>query len=107
MARLFKQARKDLLPISTIAKDYRKSAKWMNKWLRDQGVQFRQGKIWLLYQKYAQRGYTQTKTHVHPGADGAPHADVNTYWTQAGRLFIYGLMKSNGYLPVIEQGTEN
>ena len=94
---------KDLLAITKIAKDYGWSAKKMNEWLREKHVQFRQGDIWLLYQKYAERGYTSTKTHVHPGRDGEPHTTVHTYWTQAGRLFIYQLMKADGHLPIMEQ----
>ena len=94
---------KDLLPISQISKDYGWSAIEMNRWLADQGVQFRQGSIWLLYQKYAEQGYTQTKTHVHPGNDGEPHTTVHTYWTQKGRLFIYDLMKQAGHLPTMEK----
>ena len=42
-----------LMPITTIAKDYGKSAKWLNKWLHEHGIQYKQGQIWLLYQKYA------------------------------------------------------
>ena len=95
---------KDLIPISVIAKDYGWSAKRMNEWLREQGVQYRQGKIWILYQRFAEQGYTQTKTHTHPGNDGIPHATVNTYWTQKGRLFIYERMKGCGVLPIIERG---
>ena len=83
---------KDLLSITKIAKDYGWSAKKMNEWLKEKHIQFRQGDIWLLYQKYAERGYTSTKTHVHPGRDGEPHTTVHTYWTQAGRLFIYRLL---------------
>lgn len=94
---------RDLLPISQIAKDFGWSARRMNEWLRDQGVQFRQGEIWLLYQKYAEMGYTNTKTHVYPGRDGVPHTSVHTYWTQKGRLFIYQLMKADGHLPTMEQ----
>lgn len=96
---------KDLLPISQISKDYGWSARRMNEWLNAQGVQYKQGNIWLLYQKYAERGYTNTKTHVHPGRDGTPHTTVHTYWTQAGRLFIYQLMKADGHLPTMEQET--
>ena len=94
---------KDLLSITKIAKDYGWSAKKMNEWLKEKHIQFRQGDIWLLYQKYAERGYTSTKTHVHLGRDGEPHTTVHTYWTQAGRLFIYQMMKADGHLPTMEQ----
>ena len=94
---------KDLLPISQISKDYGWSARKMNKWLRNQGIQFKQGHIWLLYQKYAEMGYTSTRTSVYLGNDGANHSKVHTYWTQKGRLFIYQTMKSAGYLPLIER----
>lgn len=94
---------KDLISTSAIAKDYGKSAIWMNRYLHEKGVQFKQGDIWLLYQKYAQKGYTSTKTHSYPGIDGETHTKVHTYWTQKGRLFIYELMKSDGMMPLIEQ----
>ncbi len=94
---------KDLISTSAIAKDYGKSAIWMNRYLHEKGVQFKQGDIWLLYQKYAQKGYTSTKTHSYPGTDGNTHTKVHTYWTQKGRLFIYELMKSDGMKPLIEQ----
>ena len=93
---------KDLVSISVIAKDYGWSAKRMNDYLHEKGVQYRQGKIWLLYQKYAERGYTNTKTHSYPGSDGDLYTSVHTYWTQAGRLFIYGLLKEDGIFPVME-----
>lgn len=95
---------KDLISTSAIAKDYGKSAVWMSRWLHEKGVQFKQGDIWLLYQKYAEKGYTSTKTHGYSGTDGEPHTKVHTYWTQKGRLFIYGLMKEDGILPLIERG---
>ncbi|KYG28208.1 phage antirepressor [Alkalihalobacillus trypoxylicola] len=98
---------KDAVAITTIAKDYGKSGRWLNEYLHDLGVQFRQGKIWLLYQKYAQHGYTTTKTHTYPGKDGSMHSKVHTYWTQKGRLFIYELLKDDGMLPLIEQETDN
>ena len=93
---------KDLLSISKIAKDYGKSAKWLNEWLHEQGIQFKQGDIWLLYQKYSKQGYTNTKTQTFNGADGTVHTKVHTYWTQKGRLFIYDLLKAHGVLPLIE-----
>lgn len=95
---------KDLVAISVIAKDYGWSASRMNQYLHDKGIQYKQGnKIWLLYQKYAEMGYTSTKTHSYPGSDGTMHTKVHTYWTQAGRLFIYGLLKADGILPTMEQ----
>lgn len=97
---------KDLLSMRAIAKDYGKSAQWMNNFLHDLGVQFKQSDIWLLYQKYAEEGYTSTKTHNYLGTDGANHSKVHTYWTQKGRLFIYDLMKQNGIYPLIEQETD-
>ena len=93
---------KDLLAISAIAKDYGWSATKMNIYLHEKGVQYKQGNMWLLYQNYAEYGYTCTKTHTYPGNDGTTHSKVHTYWTQKGRLFIYGLMKEDGYLPLIE-----
>ena len=94
---------KDLLSISVIAKDYGWSAIRLNEYLHKKGVQFKQGKTWLLYQKYAVKGYTSTKTHEYLGNDGANHTNVHTYWTQKGRLFIYDLLKSDGIVPLIER----
>lgn len=94
---------KDLLSITQIAKDYGKSAKWLNRFLREEGIQFKQSDMWILYQKYAEEGYTSTKTHNYLGTDGANRSKVHTYWTQKGRLFIYDLMKQNGIYPLIEQ----
>ena len=94
---------KDLVPISVIAKDYGWSAKRMNAYLHDRGIQYRQGDIWLLYQKYAERGYTSTKTNTYTGNDGETHSKVHTYWTQQGRLFLYDLLKADGILPLMER----
>ena len=94
---------KDLVSVNTIAKDYGKSAIWLNKWLHDHGIQYRQGKVWILYQKYAKKGYAKSRTRTFSDSDGGNHARVHTYWTQAGRIFIYDLLKENDILPLIEQ----
>lgn len=94
---------KDLLSVSKIAKDFGKSGRWLNGFLHEKGIQFKQGSVWLLYQKYAAEGYTQTKTDPYTGSDGMLHSKVRTCWTQKGRLFIYDLLKSNGILPTIER----
>lgn len=93
---------RDLVSISKIAKDYGKSATEMNKILHELGVQYKQGKLWLLYQKYAPLGWTSTKTHNYLDVDGESHSKMHTYWTQKGRLGLYDLLKTNGYLPKIE-----
>ena len=90
---------KSLLSVSKIAKDFGKSAVWLNKFLHELGVQYKQGDIWLLYAKYQDKGYTQTHTHVID----SEKSRVSTKWTQKGRLFIYDLLKNNGILPLIER----
>lgn len=94
---------KDLVSTTEIAKDYGKSAKWLNELLHNIGIQFKQGGIWLLYQKYAECGYTSTKTHNYLDNNGQNHAKVHTYWTQKGRIFIYDLLKSRNILPTVER----
>lgn len=94
---------KDLVSISVIAKDYGWSAQRMNEYLHKKGVQFKRQRTWLLYQRYAEKGYTSTKTHSYLGSDGDVHISVSTCWTQKGRLFIYDLLKSDGILPMIER----
>ena len=91
---------KSVLPMSKIAKDYGLSAQKMNRILHELGVQYKMGKTWLLYQQYADQGYTQSKTH----AIDAERSVLHTYWTQKGRLFLYDLLKKEKNLvPVIER----
>lgn len=86
--------------ISKIAKDYGMSARSLNKLLHDLGIQYKQGGQWLLYQQHAANGYTKSET----GTSKDGHVWMHTKWTQAGRLFIYDLLKNHcGILPVIER----
>lgn len=85
--------------ISQIAKDYGMSGRKFNQILKDLGIQYRMGKTWLLYQKYAEQGYTQSRTFAVDGDLNVMH----TYWTQKGRLFLYDRLKEEGILPKIEQ----
>ena len=97
---------KDVISISKISKDYGKSAQWLNEYLHKKKVQFKQGDIWLLYEKYADKGYTHSRTHIINGKGGKPEPKMHTYWTQKGRLFIYDLLKSDGIVPLIEREGE-
>ncbi|MBF0848245.1 phage antirepressor KilAC domain-containing protein, partial [Streptococcus danieliae] len=93
---------KSLVSITKIAKDFGLSGTKLNKILKEQGVQFKQGNVWLLYRNYADKGYTQSKTS---DLDGGRKSVLHTYWTQKGRLFIYELLKGLGIKPTVERET--
>lgn len=93
------------ISVSVIAKDYGMSARQLNSILADKKIQYKQGKIWLLYQKYAEYDYTITQTSTRLDSTGNPFAVVHTYWTQKGRMFIYELLKADGILPLVERQT--
>lgn len=90
---------KNTVPITQIAKDYGMSGRKFNELLHELGVQYKFRKTWLLYQDYAECGYTQSRTYAIDESRSVMH----TYWTQKGRLFLYDLLKNKGILPVIEQ----
>lgn len=99
---------KGAVSISKIAKDYGMSAQEMNQTLANLNIHYRQGSCWLLYQRYARSGYTQSHTTVAPDGKRGNHktmrATLSTYWTQKGRLFLYELLKSKlNLVPLIER----
>lgn len=93
----------DLISTTVIAKDYGKSAIWLNDYLNAKGIQYKQSGTWVLYQKYANKGLTSTKTTLYSDSDGTQHSKIHTYWTAKGREFIYELLKSDGFLPRISK----
>ena len=94
----------DLVKVTTIAKDYGWSARKMNDYLQQKKIQFKQGEQWILYQKYAEQGFTQSFTYNYTRSDGSHGNNMITKWTQKGRLFIYHLLKDDGVLPCCERG---
>ncbi len=90
---------KNTVPITQIAKDYGMSGRKFNELLHELGVQYKFRKTWLLYQQYAECGYTQSRTYAIDESRSVMH----TYWTQKGRLFLYDLLKCEGIYPLIEQ----
>ena len=76
------------MTVTQIAKDYGRSAKWLNGILQAEGVQYKRIGQWMLYAKFADKGYTVSGTHVV-----GDNSFVSTYWTQEGRKFIYELLK--------------
>lgn len=76
-------ANKSVTPISFIAKNYGMSAMQMNKLLHDFGIQYRQGKAWLLYAKYQNEGYT------HRNGSSTRNGQFKTdYEVDAKRTFV-------------------
>lgn len=97
---------KNAVNITTIAKDYGLSAVTLNKMLHEYGIQYKQGGTWLLYQQYADMGYTKTTTNIYTNASGEECTSIHTKWTQKGRLFIYETLKEHGILPLMETEEE-
>ncbi len=87
-------------PITVIAKDYGWTARKMNSFLQDRGIQHKapKGNAWLITPEYAGKGLAVTTVYTCPS-----YSATSTKWTTAGRLFIYDLMKQAGYKPIMEQ----
>ena len=76
------------------------SAVRLNKLLHDMKIQYKSGKCWVLYQDYADKGYTKSNTY----SIDEDNCVIHTYWTQSGRLFLYNLLKEKcGILPIVEK----
>lgn len=76
-----------------IAKELGMSAVTLNKKLRDLGVQYKQGGTWLLYHRYQNKGYTKTQTYTFADSNGNTQTNMQTVWTEEGRLFIHDILK--------------
>lgn len=90
---------KSTVSVTQIAKDYGMSAVKFNSILHGLKVQYKQGDMWMLYQKYANKGYTKSRTYTV--SDDVSR--MGTYWTQNGRKFLYDILKKNGILPECER----
>jgi phage antirepressor YoqD-like protein len=94
---------KGLVTITQIAKDYGMSGQAMNELLHELKVQYKQSEQWLLYREHQDKGFTHSETIPITRKSGFTDITMQTKWTQKGRLFIYGLLKDRGILPVIEK----
>lgn len=93
---------KNLMSVTVIAKDYGLSGQSLNNLLHELGVQYKSGDTWVLYQKYADKGYAQTKTHIVT----IERSRNGLYWNQKGRMFIYELLKKEKrILPIMERAS--
>lgn len=89
-----------LMTATEIAKEYGRSANWLNRYLSDHGVLYHKGKQWVMKQKYADKGYSSYDVWSNPD-----NKDVKNLlkWTQRGKKFIYDFLAKDGILPNIEQ----
>ena len=90
---------KNAVPVTQIAKDYGMSAIAFNRMLHDYGIQHSIRNSWVLYEEYANLGYTQSKTY----AIDEDKAVMHTCWTQAGRIFLYNFLAERGIMPMCER----
>lgn len=77
-----------------IAKEYGWGAKTLNNKLREMGVQYKQHGQWLLFAKYAGKGYTKSVPHAFTHADGRVDVRMSTVWTAKGREYIHSLLNA-------------
>ena len=96
------------MTITEIAKDFGWSGERLNKELYKREIIYPQSKgkkrVWVLYQKYADKGYTQYEPYSY-SKNGKKDQGIhnNLKWTQKGRKFIYDLLAEDGIHPVLEQ----
>lgn len=80
--------------INLIAKEMGMSGVTLNAKLKEKGVQYKQGGVWVLTHKYQNKGYTSTRTHIYTSSDGKERTSMLTVWTERGRKFIHDLFKA-------------
>lgn len=91
---------------SVIAKNYGMSTAKFNRMLNGLGIQYRQGKTWLLYAKYQNCGYTHVEPFAYFDQRVGTKKVANTMkWTQLGQKFLYDFLASQHILPQVERLT--
>ena len=90
---------KEALTVTVIAKDYGMGGAQFNDLLAKLKIQYKVGKTWVLYQDYANKGYTVTETKLLPNGLTV----TITRWLQKGRMFLYHKLKDIGIVPVVER----
>lgn len=94
---------KSTMTVTQIAQDYGMSAVKMNRILAELKIQRKVQGQWILYNNYVPCGYVHSKAVDIVRADGRRDVKYNTEWTVKGRLFLYGKLKENNIIPLIEQ----
>lgn len=88
-----------LFPLGVIAKNFGRTAIWLNQYLADKHVQYKRGDVWMLYSKYDQCGYTRVCWYNYSeDTKGRVLSRAHTYWTGKGMAFIRSLLIADGLL---------
>lgn len=95
----------EVFPVSEIAADYGFSAQAFNRLLRDQGIQYKQGKRWYLYDRYQGHGYTTTRLTARD-TGGRVRTFSSMQWTVRGRCFLYNFLREQGIHPTAQKGEQ-
>ncbi|CZQ83613.1 phage regulatory protein rha (phage prha) [Trichococcus palustris] len=93
---------KGLLTVTQIAADYGLSARELNKVLHEERVQHKVGNQWILYKNHMNNGYTKSNTINIVRSNGEPDTQMQTKWTQKGRLFIHELLERRGIIALMD-----
>ena len=90
-------ASQSLFPIGVIAKNYGRTAIWLNQYLQQKKVQYNRGDLWMLYAKYDSCGYTRVCWYNYAeDSKGRALSRPHTYWTGKGMAFIRDLLIADG-----------
>jgi Rha family phage regulatory protein len=88
----------NLMPISVIAQNYGMTGERLNGILRICGIQYKQGKHWIITAKYKNRDYARIIPDVRYTKDGKSIVINQMKWTETGRKFIHNLLVENGFV---------
>ncbi|MFD2702772.1 phage antirepressor KilAC domain-containing protein [Paenibacillus shunpengii] len=82
--------------ITQIAADYGLSARELNEILKEESIQRKVNKQWILKVDYMNRGYTKSESFNVIQRNGKEKSVVHTRWTQKGRLLIHETLERRG-----------
>ena len=93
---------KDVLTATAIAKTYDWSGQKLNTFLKEKGIQYKCNGGWVLYARYAGKGYAKFITYIRK-CDGIERTRIVMKWTQKGRQLIDRKMREAGWIPKDEE----
>lgn len=92
----------DTMVVTQIAADYGMTAQQLNKILKKENIQHKVNGQWVLRKEYMGEGYTDSRTYNFEKKDGSIGVNVQTRWTQKGRILIHELLEKRGIRPVMD-----